>query len=93
MQVYVNIFFGFEPADCFCSKLITVQRWIQDLHITGFMDLSLTINMYINAKIRIYLIYFTCLKSTMKTLEQSVFKAKKNLQICSKPRKTPKRLH
>ena len=24
--------FRFEPANCFCSKLITVQRWIQEPH-------------------------------------------------------------
>ena len=32
MQIYINILFKFEPADCFCSKLITVQRWIQEPH-------------------------------------------------------------
>ena len=29
-----NCLFSFEPADYFCSKLITVQRWIQELHNT-----------------------------------------------------------
>ena len=32
MQVYINILFRFERADCFCSKLIIVQRWIQESH-------------------------------------------------------------
>ena len=27
-----NYPFRFEPADCFCSKFITVQRWIQEPH-------------------------------------------------------------
>ena len=26
--------FRFEPADCFYSKLITVQKWIQEPHNT-----------------------------------------------------------
>ena len=81
MQVYINTLFRFEPANCFCSKLITVLRWIQEPHniydgtlcnnykwlkaikyyhevlhlnMTGFMDQSLTTNMYTNAKIKIY---------------------------------------
>ena len=24
--------FRFELADCFCSKFITVQRWIKEIH-------------------------------------------------------------
>ena len=32
MQVYINILFRFEPANCFCSKLIIVLRWIQEPH-------------------------------------------------------------
>ena len=32
IQVYINILFRFEPADCFCNKLITVQRWILEPH-------------------------------------------------------------
>ena len=89
IQVYINILFRFEPADCFCNKLITVQRWIQEPHniwdgtvcnngkrlkavkyycevlhlnMTGFMDLSLTSNMYTNAKTRIYPVGISLLK-------------------------------
>ena len=107
MQVDINILFRFELADCFCSKLIKVQRWIQEPHniedgthcnnwkwlklvkyyremlhlnMTGFVNLSLTTNMYTNAKIRIYSVGIYLLKVNNEN-------SRKRCLICSKLKK------
>ena len=106
-KVYINILFRFKPANCFCSKLITVHRWIQEPHnikdrvlcnnckqlkavkysrevlhlnMTGFMNLSLTTNMYTNTKTRIYPVGIYLLK-----LNNENFKTR--CVICSKLKK------
>ena len=107
MQVDINILFRFELADCFCSKLIKLQRWIQEPHniedgthcnnckwlklvkyyremlhlnMTGFVNLSLTTNMYTNAKIRIYSVGIYLLKVNNEN-------SRKRCLICSKLKK------